>query len=215
MPSPRGLRARRAAEPLALPDVDPIIPVERPTAFNDAAWLFEPKHDGFRGLVYLTPNGCVIRSKRGHGFRRFGSLCTQLRELVAARTAILDGEILAVDAEGRPRFTDLLRSAGRLIYAVFDILWLDGRDVRPLPLTKRKAYLGNVLPYESPEVFKTMVVEEHGLALFEAVRRLDLEGIVAKRKADAYAPTTSWFKVLNSAYSQKEGRGDLFERRRR
>jgi ATP-dependent DNA ligase len=55
-----------------------------------------------------------------------------------------------------------------------------------------------------------MVVDEHGLALFEAVKRLDLEGIVAKRKADAYTPSTSWYKVLNPSYSQKEGRGDLF-----
>ena len=49
MPSPRGLGARRAAESLSLPEVEPIVPVERPTAFNDPAWLFEPKYDGFRG----------------------------------------------------------------------------------------------------------------------------------------------------------------------
>jgi ATP-dependent DNA ligase len=60
-----------------------------------------------------------------------------------------------------------------------------------------------------------MVVEEHGFALFEAVKRLDLEGIVAKRKADPYWPASPWYKVLNPAYSQKEGRGDLFDQRRR
>jgi bifunctional non-homologous end joining protein LigD len=95
MPVPRA-RSRRKAE---LPLVAPIIPVERPTAFNDPAWLYEPKHDGFRRLVYLTPDQCVIRSKRGHTFKRFGALAGPLRELVAARTAILDGEVLAVDAE--------------------------------------------------------------------------------------------------------------------
>ena len=60
-----------------------------------------------------------------------------------------------------------------------------------------------------------MVVEEHGLALFEAVKRLDLEGVVAKRKADPYGPATAWYKIMNPGYSQKEGRGELFERRRR
>jgi bifunctional non-homologous end joining protein LigD len=210
MPSPRAAKRQ-----LELPTVEPIIPVERPSAWNDPDWLFEPKHDGFRGLVYITPDGCTIQSKRGHTFKRFDVLCEQLRELAAARTAILDGEVLAVDAEGRPRFTDLLRGTGRLVFAAFDILWLDGRDLRGVPLAKRKVYLNSVVSYESPEVFKTMVVEEHGLALFEAVKRLDLEGIVVKRKADAYAPSTPWYKVLNPDYSQKEGRGDLFRPPRR
>ena len=60
-----------------------------------------------------------------------------------------------------------------------------------------------------------MVVEEQGLALFEAVKRLDLEGIIAKRKADPYGPGTQWYKVMNPDYSQKEGRAELFDRRRR
>ena len=90
-----------------------------------------------------------------------------MRDLVAARAAILDGEVLALDAEGRAHFMNLLRGRGRLAFAVFDILWLDGRDLRPLPLTKRKAYVNTVLPYEMAEVFRTMVVEEHGWALSE------------------------------------------------
>lgn len=99
-------------------------------------------------------------------------------------------------------------SAADLRPPAFDVLWLDGRDLRAVPLAKRKVYLNSVVPYESPEVFKTMVVEEHGLALFEAVKRLDLEGIVAKRKADAHTPSTSWYKVFDPGYSQKEERGD-------
>jgi hypothetical protein len=125
MPSSRQQTFRRP-QPTVLPDIEPIIPVERATAFNDPAWVFEPKHDGFRGLAYLTPDGCVLHSKRGHRFKRFGSLCRPLRELVAARTAILDGEVLALDAEGRPQFIDLLRGKGRLAFAAFEILWLDG-----------------------------------------------------------------------------------------
>lgn len=87
MPSPRA--AKRQFE---LPTVEPIIPVEPPTAWNDPDWLFEPKHDGFRALVYLSPDRCTIRSKRGHTFKRFDTLSAQLQALAAARTAILDGE---------------------------------------------------------------------------------------------------------------------------
>jgi bifunctional non-homologous end joining protein LigD len=83
-------------------------------------------------------------------FRRFAALCAALREQLAARTAILDGEVLAVDAAGRPRFIDLLGSGARLADAAFDLLWLDGRDLRGLALAKRKAHLRAVLHYESP-----------------------------------------------------------------
>jgi ATP-dependent DNA ligase len=110
---------------------------------------------------------------------------------------------------------DLLRGRGRLAFAAFDILWLDGSDLRPLPLSKRKAHLGTVLPYETAGAFRTMIVEEHGWALFEAVKRLDLEGIVAKRKADPYETRTVWYKVKNPDYSQAEGRDDVFNRPRR
>jgi hypothetical protein len=75
--------------------------------------------------------------------------------------------------------------AGRLVYAAFD---LDGGDLRGLRLTRRKRHLESVLPYGHPQVFRSMMVEEYGLALFEAVKRLDLEGVVAKRKADPSGP---------------------------
>jgi bifunctional non-homologous end joining protein LigD len=164
MPSSRQPPFRRSP-PSVLPEVEPIIPVERPTAWNDPDWLFEPKHDGFRGLVYITPDGCTIRSKRGHRFKRFGALAGPLCEVIAARSAILDGEVLAVDTDGRPEFMGLLRGTGRLVYAGFDLLWVNGRDLRGLPLTRRKRHLEHVLPYEHPQVFRTMVVEEHGLPL--------------------------------------------------
>lgn len=60
-----------------------------------------------------------------------------------------------------------------------------------------------------------LAVEEHGRELYEAAQRLDLEGIVAKRKADPYSSRTVWYKVKNPAYTQAEGRGDLFERRQK
>lgn len=111
MPFPRP-RTCRKADQAVLPDAEPIAPVERPTAFNDPAWVLEPEHDGFRGLVYVTPGGCTIRSKRANTFRRFDALCGPLRDLVAARAAILDGEVFALDAEGRPQSYGSLARAG-------------------------------------------------------------------------------------------------------
>lgn len=82
-----------------------------------------------------------------------------------------------------------------------------------LSLTKRKARLDRVLPENGPTVFKVLTVEEHGTELFQAVQRLDFEGIIAKRKADPYTPRTPWYKIKNPTYTQAEGRGELFERR--
>jgi ATP-dependent DNA ligase len=81
-----------------------------------------------------------------------------------------------------------------------------------LPLAIRKAVLKQLLRGRKDLVVVDGVAGE-GVARYEEVCRLDLEGIVAKRLADSYAPQTKRFKVLNRAYSQKEGRGELFERR--
>jgi ATP-dependent DNA ligase len=212
------MASRRAQQPppaRPLPLVDPIVPVLRAEAFDDPAYLFEPKYDGFRGLVYLTPESCVIRSKRGFFFTRFGELGPKLREHLLAREAILDGEIVSLDQAGRPLFNDRFASRGAVSYVAFDLLWVDGRDLRDLPLDKRKARLEHVLPEDTADVLKALTVESKGRSLFEAVRRFDLEGIVAKRKADRYDEATVWLKVKNRAYTQMEGRWELFNTRRR
>jgi bifunctional non-homologous end joining protein LigD len=130
------------------------------------------------------------------------------------RNAILDGEVVALNDEGQQDFGLLLRGQGRLHYAAFDLLWLNGRDLRRLPLVKRQRRLARLIPKTSPILSRVMVVEEDGRALFSAVQRLDLEGIVAKRKADAYSPEVNWLKIKNPAYTQGEGRWELFQKRR-
>ena len=103
---------------------------------------------------------------------------------------------------------------GNFHYAAFDVLWLNGTDLRELPLTRRKRALGRIIPATTTVLSRVYAVAERGRDLFAAAERLDLEGIVAKRKADAYAPTTTWYKVKNRAYTQMEGRGELFHPRR-
>jgi bifunctional non-homologous end joining protein LigD len=204
--------ARRV--PVALPKIDPIVPVARPAPFNDPDWLFEPKYDGWRGLVYLSGRKCTIYSKRGNTFSRFDELRRRLCAEFPKLDVILDGEIVAVDEDGRMDFWGLMRGRGHLIYAAFDILWLRGSDLRHLPLIQRKKRLERLLPEAVAPLNRVPFFEESGRELFEAACRLDLEGIVAKRKADPYTPHTQWCKIKNPFYTQAAGRRELFEQRR-
>ena len=102
-----------------------------------------------------------------------------------------------------------MRGQGPLHYAAFDLLWHNGRDLRGLPLVIRKRRLERLIPQTNPTLSRVLTLEKVGRALFEAAQRLDLEGIVAKRKADTYGPDAVWYKIKNLAYTQMEGRGDL------
>ncbi len=197
-----------------MPRVDPIVPTVRPYPFNDPTWLFEPKYDGFRGVVYLSRRSCTLYSKRSNQMVRFQGLADQIRAALGRREIILDGEIVALDDEGRISFWDLMRGRGTLAYAAFDLLWLNGRDLRHLPLNRRKKRLERLIPASVGALNRIPCFEDQGKELFEAVCRLDLEGIVAKRKADPYGEETKWWKVKNPGYTQAEGRRELFERRR-
>jgi bifunctional non-homologous end joining protein LigD len=188
--------------------------VLRPNPFSDPAWLFEPKYDGFRGMLYLTHQACMLYSKRGHRMTRFQTLADQVRASLATsrcHEVILDGEVVALDEEGRIDFWGLMRGRGTLAYAAFDLLWLNGRDLRWLPLTRRKKRLERLIPASVGALNRVPSFEAEGRELFDAACRLDLEGIVAKRKVDRYGVRTAWYKIKNPTYTQAEGRRELFE----
>jgi ATP-dependent DNA ligase len=168
----------------ALPRIQPIVPVLHGQAFNNPGWLFEPKYDGFRGIVYLTGRRCTIYSKRGHSFSRFDELRERLCAELPRLEVILDGELIAIDDEGRMNFWDLMKGRGHLAFAAFDILWLRGKDLRQLPLIERKKRLKRLLPEAVGPLNLIPWFDECGRELFQAARQYDLEGIVAKRKAD-------------------------------
>ncbi|HEY7614637.1 MAG TPA: hypothetical protein VH764_16690 [Gemmatimonadales bacterium] len=194
----------------SLPLVEPILLTLRRDPFDDPAWLFEPKYDGYRGLLYVTRQGCHFRSKRGNILRRFEQLCWWVREELPVKEAILDGEVVSLDAEGRQNFRDLTAGRGNLHYAAFDALWINGKDLRGLPLKRRKRALMGLVPATTTVLSQVFSVEERGRDLFAAAQRLDLEGVVAKRIADPYGAGTTWYKIKNQAYTQLEGRGELF-----
>ena len=95
-----------------LPAVQPILLTPRGAPFDDPAWLFEPKYDGYRGLLSVTRKGCHFRSKRGNILKRFEELCHWVLEELPVKEAILDGEVVALDSEGRQNFRDLRAGRG-------------------------------------------------------------------------------------------------------
>jgi bifunctional non-homologous end joining protein LigD len=196
------------------PDVRPILPTPWTEPFDDPEWVFEPKYDGIRGLLYVTRSGCQIRSTRGIHLKRLDELCYWVRNELPVREVILDGEVVALDSPGRQSFRALLGGEGNLHFAAFDALWVNGKDLRCLPLTRRKRALQRLVWATTTVLSQVFSIEERGRDLFAAAQRLDLEGIVAKRKADTYSPATVWYKIRNHAYTQAEGRRELFQRRR-
>jgi bifunctional non-homologous end joining protein LigD len=196
----------------ALPLVEPIVPGLYPQPFDAPEWLFEPKYDGFRGLFYMTGRECHFRSKRGNVLRRFERLCYWVRDELKVRDVILDGEVVALDEQGRQDFRALMAGRANLHYAAFDVLWLNGDDLRACDLARRKRVLNRIVRTTSTALSRVFCVRARGRELFGAVERLDLEGIVAKRLADPYTPETVWRKIRNGAYTQMEGRRELFHR---
>lgn len=94
--------------------------------------------------------------------------------------AVLDAEIVCLDAEGRPQFYELLRRRGHPILYVFDVLWFDGTDLRERPLVERKRLLRSIVPVESSCLLFADHIERNGTDFFRLACDRDLEGVVAK-----------------------------------
>ena len=182
--------------------------------FSHLDWLFEIKWDGFRSLVQLEHGRCRLISRNGIEFKSFSSLNRAISAELAPHTAFLDGEIVCPDAGGKPQFRDLLFRRGEPHFVTFDLLWLDGIDLRYLPLSERKLELRRLIPKQSEQLLYCNHIEGDGEGLFRLACEHDLEGIVAKEKYAPYQSETRWLKIRNRNYSQWVGREELFERER-
>ena len=127
--------------------------------------------------------------------------------------AVLDGEIVCLDENGRPQFYDVLRRRGDPVFYAFDLLWLDGEDLRTRPLLERKRLLHEIVPPQPSVLLYASHIDRNGVDFFRLACEQDLEGIVAKLKGGAYGE--GWYKIRNPHYSQYEGRRELFEKRAR
>jgi bifunctional non-homologous end joining protein LigD len=174
------------------------------------------KIDGFRALARISNGQSELVSRNGKTFRGFAELATWIAKHLRVEGAVLDGEICCLDEDGRPSFRDLLFRQRHAIFIAFDLLYLNGKDLRTLPLLERKAMLKKVIRRKRSRMFYLDHVESDGCLLFEQVLKMDLEGIVCKRKDSPYKvtekPSRYWIKVKNTRYSQLEGREELFER---
>lgn len=193
-----------------LPKIEPIRPVLSKLVPVGREWLYEPKLDGFRGVLFIEAGRGSFLSKMKKPMPRFRDLADQLARTMRVRDAIFDGEIVVMRDRGVD-FDALFWSRGEPFYAAFDLLWLDGVDLRPLPLHRRKSRLRTIT--RRGPIGYVEAMREPGL--FDATVRLDLEGIVAKRRGDPYTPETEWVKVKHRGYTQVEGRAELFRGRRR
>jgi bifunctional non-homologous end joining protein LigD len=167
--------------------------------------LVDLKYDGFRALLEIDGDDARLVSRNRNRFKHLDPLATALARRLRVTNAILDGEVICVDETGRPIFIDLLRRK-ESCFVAFDLLWLNGEDLRPLPLVGRKARLKRLLRRCSNHLIaEAMSVEGRGKALMAAVEEHDLEGIVAKPKGDPYRRGVRWWKIKNRAYSQAGG----------
>jgi bifunctional non-homologous end joining protein LigD len=128
---------------------------------------------------------------------------------------VLDGELAVPDERGRSVFASIMKRRQDVRYYAFDVLWLNGKDLRRLPLLARKQLLKRILPTGSAHVLYVDHMRGSGTKLYRSACQLDLEGIVAKKADSPYENNWTdpyWIKIKNPQYSQKEGRADLFER---
>jgi bifunctional non-homologous end joining protein LigD len=175
---------------------------EAPPAGN--GWLHEIKFDGYRVEAAIGAGGARLYTRSGLDWTdRFRDIVQPLADL-PCRAALIDGEAVVLDAEGRSDFGKLqaaiAEGGGRgIVYYAFDLLSLDGKDIRKLPLKDRKAQLARLLadqPESGPIFFSDHVIG-HGVETFERASALKLEGIVSKRADAPYRSgrTKGWLKI--------------------
>lgn len=200
---------------MLVPTFQPLTLRRVPEPFSHPDWLYEIKWDGFRSLLRFEHGKCRLISRNGNEFKSFRTLNECVLDELKLRSAVVDGEIVSLNDEGKPEFRDLLFRRGEPRFVAFDLLFCDGQDLRYAPLTERKHKLRSILPTGSDRLLYCDHVEGDGEALYQLACKNDLEGIVAKRKYDPYiANQTSWLKIRNTSYSQWEGREELFDRER-
>jgi bifunctional non-homologous end joining protein LigD len=195
-----------------LPRIQPIAPKRIQAPFDHTEFVFELKMDGWRCMTYIEDGACRLISRKQNQFKSFGPLSAALSKL-PVQNAIIDSEIVCLDAKGKSVFLDMRRRKANAILYCFDLLWLNNEDLRNLPLVERKLRLRHLVrASRNRSLLYASHMERHGIRLFQAICQQDCEGIVGKYKRGTYAAApTSWIKILNPNYSQMRGREEMFQ----
>jgi bifunctional non-homologous end joining protein LigD len=201
-----------AAEPLPYA-LQPMLAQAGALPPDDDAWAFEIKWDGVRAIAYSEPGTLRFESRNANDITRRYPELAKLNRALSHHRAILDGEVVAFDADGKPSFGALqgrmhlgsesqarrLAGTAPVTYVIFDLLWLDGHLLTGLPYAERRARLGELglhgERWQTPDF-----VTGNGAALLAASQEQGLEGIVAKRLTSTYDPghrSAAWLKIKN------------------
>jgi len=190
--------------------IHPMLAESVEKAFDGTEWLFEIKWDGYRAIAFIADRKVRLVSRNQNDLTPRYPELVDLPRFVKAKTAILDGEVVALDKGGKASFSLMqqrtgFRSGGKraaanadvpVLYYAFDLLYLDGYDWRRVPLEERKRKLAELLVTGDVLRFSDHY-EEHGKALFEIAQNKGLEGIVGKKRASFYEERRSreWRKI--------------------
>jgi bifunctional non-homologous end joining protein LigD len=162
-----------------------------------SSWTFELKYDGFRALAGFAGGELAMWSRNELDLiPRFPAVAAALSKLKLGE-AVLDGEIVALDEKGAPRFQLLQQGEHRERIFFFDILWLDGKDLRKLPYLERRAILEKALRRAPAAVKVSTTLDDDGAAALAKAAKDGWEGIIAKRNTSLYEGRRSkeWLKV--------------------
>ncbi|MEN6488167.1 MAG: non-homologous end-joining DNA ligase, partial [Smithella sp.] len=166
-------------------------------------WLYELKYDGYRMMAFVENNSVRLITRNGNDYtRRFHDIATSLINLAAGRAMVLDGEMAITDASGKTDFQALQNymknpKAQNLTYIVFDLLALDGVDLRGRHLIDRKEMLEALMKDAPKSLYYSRHVRENGKESFIAACEAGMEGIVGKKSDSIYSGTRNgdWIKL--------------------
>jgi bifunctional non-homologous end joining protein LigD len=202
------------------PFIVPCSPVQRGQPPIGDDWLHEVKFDGWRVQLHKTKRGATVYTKNGNDFTwRFPTITAAVAAL-PVQSAIIDGELTACDARGIPDFRALhFRDAEEHALCVwaFDVLHLNGADLREVPLTERKYALEKLIYKASDHTLRLSETFDDGVKLLASCEPMGLEGVVSKRKDFPYrSGTADWVKVKCPTWREaNKGRWELFDKSKR
>lgn len=151
--------------------------VQRSASFDNPDWIYEIKHDGFRAFAVIEDGQCRFISRNKHKLYGLRDLARAIAKDMNAETAILDGELAVPDHLGRTVFAAMMKRRHEARYFGFDLVSLNGEDLRQLPLLTRKQQLRRILPVRSPYVLYVDHTRGSGTQLYNLACQLDLEAI--------------------------------------
>ena len=216
--------ANASGKNAALPrKISPMLATLVDKPFDKPGWLYEVKWDGYRAMTVLNKGSVELISRNGKSFNeKFYPVYNQLQQWKL--NAVIDGEIVVLDDNGMADFSGLQgwrsEADGDLVYYVFDILWLEGKDLTGLALTERKNILRKIIPSKGI-VKMSENFETTGTAFYKLAQEMNIEGIMAKKADSTYSMgirTQDWLKIKTNqrqevvigGYTRNEGSSKYF-----